>query len=112
MDETTVNSHMRLRKAWSYADKPVNTLIGRKRYGGTTIYGAIGNCLKNPVFMLGESTNIEEFEEFMQKVKLNCKESSDKPYLVIDNHSAHRSNRVKEYLEANFTLLFMPPYSC
>ena len=66
MDETTVNSHMRLSKAWSYADKPVKTLIGRKRYGGVTIYGAIGNCLKKPVFMLGESTNIEEFEEFMQ----------------------------------------------
>jgi len=48
----------------------------------------------------------------MQKVKVNCKESSEKPFLVIDNHSAHRSNRVKEYLEANFTLLFMPPYSC
>ena len=73
MDETTVNSHMRLRKAWSNADKPVNTLIGRKRYGGITIYGAIGNCLKSPVFMLGESKNIEEFEEFMKKVKLTAK---------------------------------------
>ena len=66
MDETTVNSYLRLSKALSYVDKPVKTIVGRRRYGGVTIYGAIGNCLKKPVFMLGESTNIEEFEEFMQ----------------------------------------------
>ena len=57
---------MRLSKAWSYDDQPVKTLIGRKRYGGVTIYGAIGNCLKKPTLMLGESTNIEEFKQFMK----------------------------------------------
>ena len=64
IDETTVNSNMRLDRVWQYEDKPVDIVLG-KRIGGLTIYGAIGNCLKAPVFTLGASTNTEEFKSFM-----------------------------------------------
>ena len=69
MDETTVNSNMRLSKVWSYSDKPVKTIIGTKRLGGITIYGGIGNCLKTPVFTLGTSTNREELKIFFDTLK-------------------------------------------
>jgi len=36
-----------------------------------TIYGAIGNCLTKPVFMIGDSTNKNEFIEFLENVRLN-----------------------------------------
>ena len=35
---------------------------------GVTVYGAIGNCLKEPVMMLGSSTNSAEFQKFLQLV--------------------------------------------
>ena len=37
------------------------------------MYGAIGHCLKNHVFMTGTSTNKEDFQKFMQKVFDNLK---------------------------------------
>ena len=43
---------MRTTKYWQYCDKPVKQLIDSKRIGGVTIYGAIGTCLRNPVFVL------------------------------------------------------------
>ena len=36
---------------------------------------------------------------------------SCKPYLLLDGASAHHSKFAREYLEANFKPLFMPPYS-
>ena len=36
------------------------------RVGRVTLYGAIGSGLRQPVFMLGDSTNIEEFKQFVR----------------------------------------------
>ena len=35
-----------------------------QRHCGLTIYGAVGNCLTHPVFLMGQSTNILEFVQF------------------------------------------------
>ena len=68
--------------------------MGKTRYGGVTIYGAIGNCLSNAVFTFGKSTNKVEFIDFMEEVRQNISSSEIKPYVIIDNHAAHRSNEV------------------
>ena len=60
-DETTVDNHIRTAKCWSYANKPIKQILEKKRYGGVTIFGAIGYCLNKPVFTLGKSTNKEDF---------------------------------------------------
>jgi chromosome condensin MukBEF complex kleisin-like MukF subunit len=62
--ETTLNSNMRLDRVWQYEDKPVDIVLG-KRIGGLTIYGAICNYLKAPVFTLDASTNTNEYKSFM-----------------------------------------------
>ena len=72
-DESTVNNHIRTSKCWAYSNKPVKQILDPKRYGGVTIYGAIGLCLEKPVFTLGESTNKAEFRTFLEAVVENIK---------------------------------------
>ena len=70
MDETSVNTWIRKQKTWQRRDEPVQVTINPKRVS-VTIYGAIGNCLTKPVFMIGDSTNKNEFIEFLENVRLN-----------------------------------------
>ena len=53
---------------------------------GTTVYGAIGDCLESPVFILGESTNKAEFGAFLLKVKAKLKANyaGVKPIILYD----------------------------
>jgi len=60
-----------------------------------TLYGAIGSCLKHPVFMTAASTNSESFELFMESVAASIREGIVKPHVIIDNHRAHYSKEVK-----------------
>ena len=41
--------------------------------------------------MTAEATNIVAFKEFMTLVAAKLPPSTTKPFLVLDNHSAHRS---------------------
>ena len=63
-----------------------------------TVYGAIGHCLLKPIFMTGDSTNKEEFMIFMQKVYDNLKVDVKNPTVIIDNHAAHKSLLVTQYI--------------
>ena len=57
VDETTVNSFMRLSRTYSYYDWPVSQTLNMSRLGGLTIYGGIGVCLRHAVFTIGKTTN-------------------------------------------------------
>lgn len=52
---------MRNRRTWSYDDERVQAPISNTRFSGTTLFGAIGKCLKHSVFMTAESTNSTAF---------------------------------------------------
>ena len=57
VDETSFNTHQTpLPKSWSLKQKHNKHAIGNKRFS-TTVYGAIGNCLTEPVFYTGQGTN-------------------------------------------------------
>jgi hypothetical protein len=90
----------------------VKTVIGKKRYGGVTIMGAVGNCLSKSVFKLVPSTTKEVFMSFIEELSEFVKDGIQKPFLVLDNHAAHRSKDVRPTLNQYFQPLFMPPYSC
>ena len=111
IDETTFNSTLRQSRVWQYYKKPVPFAVG-KRIGSITLYGAIGHCLKEPVFMLGKSTNKEEFQTFIEKVVAAKVNPRQKPLLVIDNHAAHKSTAVKQLLQKHFVVFYMPAQSC
>ena len=60
--------------------------------------GAIGNCLTESQFMIGDSTNSTQFQSFMQQVLSNMKKGVHRPLLVLDNAGAHRANANKQFL--------------
>ena len=59
--ETSFNFHLRNRRVWSYNDERVEKPISNTRFSGVTLFGAIGKCLKHPVFMTAESTTSQSF---------------------------------------------------
>ena len=61
MDETTFNFHLRNRRVWSYNEERIEKPISNTRFSGATLFGAIGKCLKHPVFMTAESTTSKSF---------------------------------------------------
>ena len=63
-------------------------------------------------FMFGKSTNKEEFLEFL-KTKINPWVKYPKTtVLVMDNHRAHHSKIVSEWLkQKSYVVHFLPPYS-
>ena len=72
-----------------------------KFYSAVTLYGAVGRPLKNGYFyMLAKATDIAETKRFLVELAGALKNpySRSKPYLVMDNHQAHRSPKVREEL--------------
>ena len=60
MDETTFTSWSIKKKSWSTRLDINQHPIDDKRFT-VTVYGAIGSCLSEPVYMLGSSTNQVEY---------------------------------------------------
>ena len=91
VDETTFNTHLRATRTYLYPEHPVNIEVSNRRLHGVTLYGAIGPCLSQPVFMTAESTNKFAFLQFMLLVVDNLlpDRPNGKPYLVHDGHRAH-----------------------
>lgn len=81
-----------------------------KRYGGVTIFGAVGNCISKSLFITGKSTNRDEFKQFIETLVGLTDKSKPKPYLILDNHAAHKCN--SKLLNDHFEVMWMPPYSC
>ena len=84
-----------------------------KFFSAVTLFGAVGRCLKNGYFyMIAKSTDIQEVKRFLVELagELRNPYSRMKPYLVLDNHGAHRSPKVREELE-RFQVLWQPAYS-
>ena len=75
--------------------------IPKKRIGGLTLFGAVGNCLRRPVFLEAESTNKEDCLRFLQLVKENLT-CQGRPFLVYDQHRSHNARIVKPFIEEHF----------
>lgn len=75
--------------------------------------GALGNCLVGQGFYgeLVRSTNTEDFVGYLEHLRehVNC---AEKPYLLLDNASAHHAKKARPLLEQYFRPLFIPRYSC
>ena len=51
------------------------------------MYGAIGNALVEPIYMLGSATCQEEFLKFIRGLAAAKRDPNSKPFLVMDNVS-------------------------
>ena len=87
--------------------------INARHLQSVTLFGAVGNCLSSPQFMMAKATNIESFKLFLVQLagaRVNPY-SERKPVLVMDNHPAHRSSKCTELLNQYFRPEFQPAYS-
>ena len=91
MDETTANSEMCLKSAWSKKGDRIKIPRSTIRYN-CTIYAAVSNnCMLQPVYLIRKATtNNVDFREFLREVKSQVNpDVMVKPFLVFDGHSAH-----------------------
>jgi transposase len=58
--------------------------------------------------MTARSTNQEDFQRFLVKLRQHIKRGVQRPYLVLDNHCAHRTKNVKAAMAEHFNVLFLP----
>ena len=72
--------------------------VAQHRESGFTVYGAIGDCLKDHAyFEIHDSTNMHDITEYMKNLKKQLKPQKKgvRPVLVLDNHSAHKGDRIE-----------------
>lgn len=112
IDESTFNFHMRNRRTWSYRDELVVKPISTERFSGVTLYGAIGKCLKYPVFFVAPSTSTISFQEFAISLCTSIKEGIVRPVIMLDNHRAHWNSETIAILNQSYEVCHIPPYSC
>ena len=69
--------------------------------------------MTEPVYMYGQSTNKEEFQKFLLKIKEKVKAdlAHTKPILYIDGAPAHSSHESMTEMSKHFTPLLAVPYS-
>ena len=112
MDETTFINQAILPKSWAPYRKHNEHWIDSERMN-VTVFGAIGSCLKSPVYMLADTTNAHNFKMFVKRIHENVKFGIEiKPLLVYDGHPAHRSHQSRAVIAKYFTDFLNVPYSC
>jgi hypothetical protein len=57
--------------------------LSEKRGPGFTLFGAIGTCLTESTFMIGEATSIGEVIRFIKSLAEARKDKTRKPFLVM-----------------------------
>jgi hypothetical protein len=99
LDETSFNFHMRNSRCWQRANSLVTVPLANKRLGGVTVIGAIGSGINGFIYTVAESTSTDSVYAFAKKLCATIGESNTKPYLVLDNHPAHKALKTKQLLE-------------
>ena len=73
------------------------------------MFGAISSSLGRFVYQIEDSTTKEATLRFLKRLRENL-QTNEKAYIVLDRHTAHKSNDTKQLAqELNFELLYMPP---
>ena len=123
LDETSFNVIYRPLKCWQQVEAPIQVQLMSKRPSNVTLYGAISNTIAKPVIHVASSTNGRDFRTFLQLIRARISRRQLRQQrttiIVLDNHSAHKSEIVRAYIERDqrmtkhrFQLTFQPAYSC
>lgn len=109
-DESTIRSDYHAGTTWGLKGKtPVVSKSGSRFK--VNMISAISPRGEMRFMAFEGSMNSERFIKFLRRLIHNA----DKPvFLVLDNHSVHRSTKVRQFVEGTdgkLTLFFLPPYS-
>jgi len=64
------------------------------------------------VFTFAKSTNKLDFVTFLEATRKKILNKRTKPWILLDNHGAHKSPTSKEIIGKYFKPLYIPSYSC
>ena len=113
MDQTTFQIWPKPIRTWQLASAPITAPENYNFLSAVTLFGAIGNCIQGgKLYMLANATDIPSTKKFLVQLAGALKDpyTRVKPYLVMDNHGAHRSDKILEEL-SRFHACFQVPYS-
>ena len=71
-----------------------------KRHGTSCLYAAFNTLTGKVIGKMTKRTRSKEFLSFMKKVERSTSKTKNL-HVILDNHSAHKTLEVKEWLEAN-----------
>ena len=113
-DECSFNAWLRSSHSWTSGTGPMMVPLPQKRGKGFTVMGGLGNCIRGGFFgKIVQSTNKADFVEFLQElIPRLTPETKVKPWIVLDNHTAHHSKVGSAALERLCRPLWLPAYSC
>ena len=113
MDETTVHSWQRIERVWQPRMCNFSIPIPRIRTKGFTVIGAISDTINlGGYFEIADATKTPSVCKFFRNLATKLTLPAwKKPYLVIDNHSSHTTQKTVDVLQQYYHPLFLPPCS-
>ena len=112
IDETSTNLWELKNKIWQPRNPiiPMSYTLQKTRGSNVAVIGAISNKESRIYYKIGETTNIDNFFEFL--MMLNENKKINNKLLVMDNHKAYHNKEIIEYIKSKGgEVLFMPPSS-
>ena len=110
VDEMGANTSLSARYAYSLRGRRAYAKVPRNRGTNTTLLGSMSLEGMGPCLTVRGSTTTTVFETYVEKVlapSLRCNQ-----IVVLDNLSAHKSERARKLIEARgCQLVFLPAYS-
>jgi hypothetical protein len=112
VDETTVNLWMKSTRVWTTTADRVTLPLTSSRGRSQTVYGSVSLATETVfVHSTGESTNIEEFNLFLEHPRSTVEPEYKKRviHLLMDNHIVHKSkDTLAKMKELRFKPLMLP----
>ena len=112
MDETSTDCWAKRSKIWQPKNSVLPLVVQRtkNKESNVTIIGAISVQSNHLSHSVTYSTNIDTVQDFYKRY--NRSEQLDFKVIVMDNHRAHWSEKILEFLENNSAIpAFLPPCS-
>ena len=110
VDEMGTNTSLSPLGAWSRRGERARGAVPRNRGKNTTLLSSMGVEGMGPSLAITGAVDARVFEAYLERVLLP--ELHPGRIVVMDNLSAHKTEKVRELVEgARCELLYLPPYS-
>ncbi len=110
VDEMGTNTSLSPLRAWSRCGQRARCTVPRNRGKNTTLLSSMSVEGIGPSLAITGAVDAQVFEAYLQRVLLP--ELYPGRIVVMDNFSAHKTQKVRKLVErAGCELLYLPPYS-
>src|SRR5215210_6738875 len=110
VDEMGSNTSLHELYAYSPKGERAYLSVARNRGKNTTLLSSMSHCGMGPSMVVEGGANVAVFEGYLREMLLPWLGKGD--ILVMDNLRVHKTERVKEMIEAaGVEILYLPPYS-